>query len=395
MKKLRTLKIGRHIALLLILVISITYVNVWFYESFRIQAEEVNEYVNNQMTGRISDYYEEINALVVGTVSDTEVLQLQSFSDKNEVYRSEMAINIVNELRTNDNKSPAIKKTYIYIADIDLILCSSGIVDSETFYNVEAKKYFDSYESWMTYITTENGKKNFLTNDKNIMFSFPLSRMRGLTNKRSIIIGAIADKKDVFIKTPHIDWINKCNIYVYNRNGEINLCEENIKIENVPSKPTYAEVQNLSSEYDVLPYEVSVNDTTYHMFVVFEKNLNMKNVEKVQAVSIATTIISFLLVFYYFYDLYKKKYKPIKAISTLLEININKIDYTLIEKPIENILEKNQLLNNMLERNNSNLKLIILKRLLTGDLSKEFMKDLENLGIKFTKEGCFVVAIHL
>ena len=395
MKKLRTLKIGRYIALLLILVIAVTYVNVWFYRSFKKQAVEVNKYVNNQIIGRISDYYKEINALVVGTVSQNEVLQLQNFYDKNEAYRSETTTNIVNKLRANDNKASMMKKTYIYIDELDLVLCSSGIIEPETFYDIEAKKYFDSYEVWISSIKTENGKKNFLTNDKNIMFSFALNKVNGFSNKRNIIIGAISDKKDVFIKTPHIDWVNKCNIYVYNRNGEISLCEENIKIESVPKNPSYSEIQKISSEYDVLPYEVSVNDSSYHMFVVFEKNLNMQNVEKVQAVSIATTIISFLLVFYYFYNLYKKRYKPIKAISTLLEINIDKIDYTLIEKPIKNIVEKNQLLNQMLEKNNSNLKLIILKRLLTGDLSKEFMKDLENLGIKFTKEGCFVVAIHL
>lgn len=396
MKKLRTLKISKYIVLLLVLILSVTFVNIWFYRSFKNQAIEINKYVQDQIICRISEYYEEINAFVAGTMSDNEILQLQSFTDKEQVYRSETVLSLVQQLRANKNRSFMIRKTFVYIDELELVLCESGIIESETFYDIEGRKYFDSYEHWLQAVKTENHRKNFFANDKSIMFSFSLNGLDNFeNNKRNIIIGAFSDKEDVFVKTPHIDWVNKCNIYVYDRNGQISLSEENVIIDSLAERPAYAELQDKKSSYDTLSYDVTINDSVYYIVVAFEKNLNMQTVKNVQIVSVVVTVISFLLVFFYFYNLYAKRYKPIKAISALLGINIDKIDYTLIEKPIKNIIGKNQLLNQMLEKNNSNLKLIILKKLLTGDLSKEFMNDLENMGIKLSKEGCFVVVTHL
>lgn len=395
MKKMRTLKIGRYIALLLVMVIAIIYVNVWFYISFRKQAEKVNNYVQDQLIARISEYYKETNALVFGIVSENDIVALQKISDKNEVYRSEIALDIVKKLRANNRKSSIIENVYVYIDELDLVLCESGIVEPETFYDIIGKKYFKSYEDWMQTIRIQNQKKNFYTNDESIMFSFLLNNINKYPNNRNIVIGSFTGKENVFVKTPHIDWVNQSNVYVYNRKGELSLCEENVNIETLPQNPDYAELMNISSGYNVLSYEVTINDSSYHILVVFEKNLNMQNVKKVQAVSIATIVIFFLFASYYIYNLYQKKYKPLKAISKLLDINVDKIDYTLIEKPIKNIVEKSQMLNKMLEKNNTNLKLIVLKRLLTGDLSKEFMNDLESLGVKLDKEGCFVTALHL
>lgn len=62
MKKSRTLNIGKYIAILLVIVFAITYVNLWFYSSFKKQAEEVNKYVQDQIIGGISQYYDEIYA---------------------------------------------------------------------------------------------------------------------------------------------------------------------------------------------------------------------------------------------------------------------------------------------------------------------------------------------
>ena len=308
MKKLRTLKIGRYISLLLLLVIAVAYVNIWFYQSFKKQATEVNDYVQEQIISRISEYYESINTFVIGTMTDNEIIQLQNFSDKDQIYRSEVATNIVSKLKANNVKSTMIKKAYLYVDELDMVFCNSGIISSETFYDIEAKKYFDSYEHWMQTIK-EDGKKNFFTNDKSIMFSLVLN---GTTNfnikKRNIIIGAFSDKKDVFIKTPHIDWINKCNIYVYDGNGEISLSEENIEIEGLDNDKSYPEILSVSANYDTLSYDAVVNDYKYHIVVAFEKNFNMKTVKKVQAVSIFTTAALFLLVLYYFFNLYSKRY---------------------------------------------------------------------------------------
>ena len=396
MKKSRTLNIGKYIAILLVIVFAITYVNLWFYSSFKKQAEEVNKYVQDQIIGGISQYYDEIYACAVGTITDDEFFMLQNFSDKEEVYRSNLAINIVKRLRITKSKSSMIDKIYVYIDAFELVLCDSGILSQETFYDIEGKKHFDTYEKWLESVKITNKKKNFLTNDKSIMFSISLNGLYKVGgNKSNIVVGAFSNKKDVFVKTPHIEWINKCNIYVYDRNGNIALCEENIVIDSLPSMPEHTEFIDKKPGYDTLSYDVTIDDSMYNIVVAFEENLNMATVKRVQLVSVLTAIASLLLAAYYFFDLYRKRYKPIKAISSLLGINIDKIDYTLIEKPIENIMKKNQILNHMLENNNANLKFIIFKRLLTGDLSKEFMSDLENLGIKLNKECCFVTVIHL
>ena len=396
MKKFRHLKIGRYIALLIIMLTAVAYVNGYFYISFKNQAEKVNEYVQEQIINNVAEYYRNINSFVVSSISDDEILQMQNFSNRKDVYESETALSLVRKLRANNTKSTMLSKTYVYISNLNLVLCNSGIIDAETFYSIDAKKYFDSYNDWIQTIQTTNKTENFYFNSKSIMFSFVCTGIgKFKNNENKIIIGAFSDKENIFVSTPHIEWVNQCNIYVYNRNGELNLCEERINVESLPNSPTYADIQNIPSSYDVISYDVAVNDASYNIVVAFKKDLNMQNVKRIQFFSITITIVVFILAFYYFCDLYKKRYRPIIALSTLLNINVDKIDYRLVEKPIRNIIDKNNLLNEILRQKDTDIKLFSLKQLLRGEAGKSFLENSENLGVKFEHDGFFVVAMYL
>jgi len=329
-------------------------------------------------------------------VNNEELVSMQNFSDKKEIYRSNTVRNLINQIVTVNGKASMIKKAYIFIEDIELVICSSGIVEPDMFYEITAKEYFDSYEEWRKTLSSDGLNSSFFTGDNGISFTFLLNNKNILNdNKRKIILGAFVDKESVFVKTPYIEWINESNIYVYDRGGRLSVYNENIVIDSLPQKPSYEKLSQLSNKYELISYDVQINDVSYDVIVVFKKNIDMNMVKTVQVVSILTIFITIFFVFCFIYDLFVKRFRPFIAISELLGIDIDKIDYRLLEKPIKNVLDKNTILNNMLEQRDTHLRTLILRKLLTGDVNKDVLIDSERMGIQFEYNGFVVILVYL
>jgi len=396
MKKSKNIDIGKGIIAVVSLVLVVAIVNIWFYKSFKSQATEINDYVKEQTVGRISEFYEQINSLILSMVNNEELVSMQNFSDKKEIYRSNTVRNLINQIVTVNGKASMIKKAYIFIEDIELVICSSGIVEPDMFYEITAKEYFDSYEEWRKTLSSDGLNSSFFTGDNGISFTFLLNNKNILNdNKRKIILGAFVDKESVFVKTPYIEWINESNIYVYDRGGRLSVYNENIVIDSLPQKPSYEKLSQLSNKYELISYDVQINDVSYDVIVVFKKNIDMNMVKTVQVVSILTIFITIFFVFCFIYDLFVKRFRPFIAISELLGIDIDKIDYRLLEKPIKNVLDKNTILNNMLEQRDTHLRTLILRKLLTGDVNKDVLIDSERMGIQFEYNGFVVILVYL
>ena len=392
MRKLGNIIIRKYIVVTLILILVIISVNVWFYGNFKHQALEINDYVKAQTVNRISDFYEQVNSFVLGTISAEEFTRLQSLSDRNAAYRSKDSIDLIHKINTLSRSSAMIKKMYIYLEKPDVILCSSGILEPDLFYEIEGKKHFDSYEDWQNAIKNNKGK-NFIMSGNGILFTFDVGSNYGYADG-GVILGAIADKSKVFPKTPYVAWVNKCNIYVFGRDGKLSIYDENIRIEGLSEQPSYEKLYRITDKYDVDSYEVTVGDMSYNVNVVFEKNLDMRTVKRVQGVLNAMMLFLFILIAYFFYSLYITRLKPIKAISELLQINIDKIDYRLIEKPIKSIVDKNAILNSLMEDKDTMLRAVVLDELLRGDINKDILSS-GNHGIKFKFSGFIVVVINI
>lgn len=396
MKKLRTVDFSKGIIALVTLVVVVTLVNTWFYNSFKSQATEINDYVKEQTVSRISEFYEQINSLVITSVSNEELALMQNLSDKKAVYRSSTVRDLLGRINAVNGKGSLIEKAYIYIEDVELVVCSSGIIAPEMFYEIEAKKYFDTYEEWKESLTAQDSNNSFITSGDGISFTFLLNNKDVLNdNERKIVLGALTDKENVFIKTPYIEWINNSNIYVYDYSNRLRLYNENIKIDSLTQKPSYEELSQISNKYELISYDVQIDGVAYDVIVVFEKNIDMNRVKMVQLVSMLAIFATIFFVGAFLYDMFVKRFRPFVTISDLLGIDIGKIDYRLLEKPIKNVLDKNTLLNNMLEQKDKHLRTLVLRKLLTGDVNKDALLDSERLGIQFEHNGFVVILVYL
>ena len=391
MKKQQMLIIKKYIAITVFLILVIISVNLWFYRSFKHQAVEVNEYVKEQAVTRISDYYQQINSFVTGNVNTEDFERVQNLSERELVYRSQNAVNIVKSLNTTERASSLLDKVYIYLKKPGLIICRSGILDPELFYEIEGKTRVKSFDEWQDAIINEGKGRKFTSSENSVIFAFAAN---GIGIDSGIVLGTITSREKIFPKTPHVEWINNCNIYVYDRYKNLSLYNENIKIKDFTQIPSYDKLFGISDKYVLYSYEVMVSDMTYNVNVVFEKNQDMNIVKSVQLVLNAMMAFLILSMMYFFYKIYTTRMRPIKEISDLLGIDIDKIDYRVLEKPIKSIVDKNILLNNMLEDKDTRLKMTILNGLLNGDIKKDVLES-EDSGISFKFDGFVVIVINL
>ncbi len=394
MKRIQKLKIRKYIAVILLVVLVMILVNVWFYKIFKSQIVEINSYVKEQTIEKISDFYAQVDSFAVGTITEDEFNILQSLSGKREVYRSSTAIDIARKMGTVARSASMIKRAYVYLERTDLILCSSGILESETFYEIEEKKHFESYDDWKTALLDESRGRDFIIKGDVISFALAANDNFGKREGSRVILGGFTDRNVIFPKTPYVPWVSKCNIYVYSHNGKPGLYNENIKLDGMAEQPSYSELYSLTDKYDVSSYDVTVNGMPYNITVVFEKDLDMDMVKSTQLVLNTMMLLMFLIVAYLLYSLYTTRLKPIKVISELLQINIDKIDYRILEKPIKSIVDKNNILSNMLEDKDTELRTIVFNGLLNGDINRDILET-ELYGIQFKFDSFVVILINI
>ena len=273
MKRIQKLKIRKYIAVILFVVLLMILVNIWFYKIFKSQIVEINSYVKEQAIERISDFYAQVDSFAVGTITEEEFTVLQSLSDKQQVYRSRTAIDIAKKMGSVARSSLMIEQTYVYLEQSDIILCKSGILEPEVFYQIAEKKYFESYEDWKNILLDENRGRDFIVKDDRISFALAVNDNFGKREESRVILGGFTNRNSIFPKTPYVPWVNKCNIYVYSHNGRPNLYDENIKLEGMSTQPTYSELYTLKDKYEVSSYDVTVYGMPYNINVIFEKDV--------------------------------------------------------------------------------------------------------------------------
>ena len=394
MKRIQKLKIRKYIAVILFVVLLMILVNIWFYKIFKSQIVEINSYVKEQAIERISDFYAQVDSFAVGTITEEEFTVLQSLSDKQQVYRSRTAIDIAKKMGSVARSSLMIEQTYVYLEQSDIILCKSGILEPEVFYQIAEKKYFESYEDWKNILLDENRGRDFIVKDDRISFALAVNDNFGKREESRVILGGFTNRNSIFPKTPYVPWVNKCNIYVYSHNGRPNLYDENIKLEGMSTQPTYSELYTLKDKYEVSSYDVTVYGMPYNINVIFEKDVDMDMVKSTQLVLNTMMILMILTVAFLLYNLYTTRLKPIEAISELLQINIDKIDYRILEKSIKSIVDKNNILNIMLADKDTKLRTIVIDGLLKGDINKDILET-EIYGLQFKFNSFVVILINI
>lgn len=381
-----------YVAVAIGIIAVICFISFWYSRIFSLQTQNTNEYVREIVVKKIDDFYEQIYALSQNLVTTDQIDSIAEYNTIQQYYKAKEINDLVLKLGEVENIFSDIHYVYLYVQETDTVISSGGMYSSQDFYQIYCQKFLDSYEKWMVRIRNESKEKLFSCENNVIAYNISLSELYDLSDKVHITCGMFFDKEHVFSKTPHIEWVNRCNIYIYDINKRLSIYDEKIAIDRLESEPIYGDLMNLSGDYQIIVNKIGAQHTAV---IVFEKNADMKTVRIVELVSVLAVLFYMLIGIWLFYYVYESKFRPVQVLAELLGIELEKLDYHYLVNPIEKLIEKNQNLSEYVKDRNLSVCNMLLGKLLVGEVSAEYISILGNYQIVFDKKNFVVVTVNV
>lgn len=376
------------IALMIIYIVGM--VNLWYCSVFEKQTDNVNEYVRDNVAGKMEEFYNQLYALSTNISRQSIIADVSRYSDEREFYTSPKVMNIVSQLDNYKSIFGNIDLIYVYMAKSDMVISAGGVYDSRDFYDIYCADKISNYNKWRERIASDENEELFDC-DESIQYNIMLNQVYvGIPEKVSC--GILFNKDSIFPQTPWVEWVNRCNIYIYDINGRLSIYDERIDIQNLSKPMLLSNLSAVSGKYQIITRSIG---SQYTAAIVFEKNLDIKTVKRVQMVSLLAVIFNIIIGIIVLCYLYVTKIRPLQMLARLLNIDIETINYKFLEKPIRELIGVNKELSRRLNDKNNSVSNLIFSKLLVGEIAEEYLEILAGYQIIFDKHNFVIVVFNI
>lgn len=373
-----------------VVVFAVGLVNIWYCSVFEAQTDNINEYVRENVVETIKEFYNRIYALSINMSEQNLISDISEYSNEREFYSSKKVLSIVSQLDSYKKTFTDIDLIYLYMAKADMVISAGGVYNSRDFYDIYCSNKVSDYDKWYARISSLENEELFDC-DEYIQYNIMLNRIYPVISG-DVSCGVIFKKDSIFPNIPWIEWVNKCNIYIYDINNRLSIYDESIDVNELGNRPDFSNLNALSGKYDVITCSIG---SQYTAAIVFEKNLDIKTVKKMQVVSLAAIIFNIIIGIIILCYLYVTKVRPLQILANLLNVDIDRISYKFLEEPIRGLIDENNNLSARLCDKNNSVCNLILGKLLIGEISKEYLDILASYRIVFDKKSFVIVIFNL
>ena len=379
-----------YIIITFIIILIVGMVDLWYCSVFEKQTDNVNEYVRDNVAGKMEEFYNQLYALSTNISRQSIIADVSRYSDEREFYTSPKVMNIVSQLDNYKNIFGDIDLIYVYMVKSDMVISAGGVYNSRDFYDIYCAGKISNYDKWRERITSDENEELFDC-DENIQYNIMLNRVyTGIPEKVSC--GILFNKDSIFSQTPWVEWINKCNIYIYDINGRLSVYDERIDIQGLSKPMLLSGLSSVSGKYQIIMRSIG---SQYTAAIIFEKDLDIKTVKRVQSVSLFAIIFNIIIGIIVLCYLYATKIRPLQMFASLLNVDIETMDYKILEKPIRELVGANKELSRRLNDKNNSISNLIFSKLLVGEISEEYLDILAGYQIIFDKHNFVIVVFNV
>ena len=205
-----------YVIILVFVLMVVGYTNTWFYKNYKAQTENINEYVKDGVVQNLNDFFRTIDSVALNICTDEGIDLLNGASNLNDLYRNTTALKLVENMYKFGKISDDIGEIYIYNKNNDVVVSSKGIYGSKHFYDMSIAPCGEDYKQWKHRIDDIGTGHRFERYNNKIEYNIKLDS--GNINKSkngNIVFGIIFDKKSFINDIPYVEWIKRCNIYIY------------------------------------------------------------------------------------------------------------------------------------------------------------------------------------
>lgn len=261
-----------------------------------------------------------VYSYVINSPDTATVLSLGKYKDYFKVPKSQ---NISRQLQSYSKNGV---NYYIYIQETDTVISPDGIYESSYYYKTIASEYNISYEDWINGIINSSYillQKNDTSKENSVQYSVRYN------DENTLYLSAVI-KNSRFLQTKSDeDWVDSCNIYIKEKNGN-----------------TILELHNVINDKEKTDMHISklmFFTTSANLIIEYPKSDFLRPVvgylKGIGILTIFFLIIDALLMFY----LAKRSYNPIRSVLSLLGITEETSRLSDVNRSIKSLLDEKEL----------------------------------------------------
>lgn len=304
-------------------------VGVYRY-NFKQETTEFNNYIFENVTTTANNILLNISNLHLSLARNQSLSNFLREADPL-YYSNDKTYKLLEDIKAYNEFIVNIDLFFIYLKELDVVLSTHGIVTSRLFYNTYFSGSGISYEHWiqtllngtndrfitMNYNDEEKGVKESLA----FLFHLPLGESKG--------IGVITSEKRHFVEgINNIKWKNLCDIYIYNKSGNLTIYAKKSPGEEIPQTIVQAEEYENNSKFTLFLSDVIVNEYNWKVVAIVENDALNKRISFIRMFVYVISFVALLSLFFIVKFLLKLHYSPIKTMLSLFGVAAKKMNMT-------------------------------------------------------------------
>lgn len=352
--------------LLIVIVITVGIFN----QTIEGLSYEFNDYIFESATRSVNDTLLNMNNLFLN-LTQNDNLSNFLLSSKSDVFSQELTYNLISDIKTYNQFIVNVDLFFIYLKDTDKVLSTSGISSGYLFYSTYFNPAFISFEEWKA-ILSESENLQYISmpcRDKTGQDIDTIAMLFQISDSGSNAVGAILSNKLHFVKSlEKISWKNLCDIYVYNRTGNLVMYDKHSQDGEIPRTIRQAMSYN-DKKNSVYVSDVIVNNYAWKVAAVVPTGALNRSLAVMQALISGIILFSMAILFFVVRYILRKNYRPIKTMLSFFGVTDTKHEYKTLYAAISNTLHQNSTLLKDIEDKNKKLRRFAISRIVKGGFS--------------------------
>ena len=391
-KDIITMWVFSYVLIIAIMLIVITLNSIIYTKASKKISDDFNEYIFETVSEDITHTLLSMNDVYLNITRNTNIPK--NISVRN-IRNHQVADDFISDLKAYTTFSKSVDSVFVYIKDSDIVISSSGMFPANLFYNINFNPDKISFEEWKKQFTEIDDSITYLSmpyKDNNGHDIDTLSLLFTIPNTQDNYVGVILSNKDHLVRGfDNINWKNICDIYVYNRSGNLVAYK---KVSEKGDLPKDIKQLSLYRNQDSIIHlsDIVVNGHVWQFVTVAPNNMLNRNLKYIQILIVLIIFISLVIIFYVVRSITKKNYRPIKTMLSYFNITETTNEYENLFASINDALSQNLSLSKELDTHNKNLRKTNLAKILRGEL---YYSHHESLDFDFSDDFFAVVIFNL
>lgn len=331
------------------------------------QIEVYNEFAAETVSGHIKDITVDIQDLYHAITLLPNSDRFLSAKNINDYFSDAETAAFLSAFRQKAaEKKDSIDFMYIYVEKLGCVVLETGILDEKVFFT----NYIggnDSFEGWKKSIlekTTyyETVLKNVTIQRDAVAYNIPFERKSG------VILCTAVEKENFFGKTESVQWLKESNMLIYDRYGKLLAAKNSAGA--VPQSIKDIE-KSISNETLVFQNLVKVNTVSLWTVLLAPKKLAIGSMLMVRRIFYGINIVALILVIIIISYYFRKNFKPIKELATVLNMDSENLNFAKLKDIITKKIDENNIYLKRMESQEAKMRLVELERMLRGGYATE------------------------